>query len=234
MTTPFVVGAYAILPPERAEHGSFYAALPAWVTGLEIPWKLEVGMDPDPAWFAAQVARFTDSVLTLIPATMVSIGSDPWFGLASPDADGRAAALAMAREALDAVERLHEDAGAAVVRWVHVHSGPSDRAESGPFERSLGELADDFARVGVRPVIEHCDATAGVGPGEKRFLTLADAHLPLSTDEPASLMTPAHVAACVAAAGGAELYRGAKVQAPASASVAERVGMLGRIRAAMV
>ncbi|NLE18762.1 MAG: DUF4862 family protein, partial [Propioniciclava sp.] len=62
----------------------------------------------------------------------------------------------------------------------------------------------------------------------------ADAHLPLSTDEPASLMTPAHVAACVAAAGGAELYRGAKVQAPASASVAERVGMLGRIRAAMV
>ena len=297
MTTPFVVGAYAILPPERAEHGSFYAALPAWVTGLEIPWKLEVGMDPDPAWFAAQVARFTDSVLTLIPATMVSIGSDPWFGLASPDADGRAAALAMAREALDAVERLHEDAGAAVVRWVHVHSGPSDRAESGPFERSLGELADDFARVGVRPVIEHCDAAAGVGPGEKRFLTLADeaavasevgaavtlnwgrsvleshdpgapraqvaelvaagllgglmfsgaggeatqyggpwadAHLPLSTDEPASLMTPAHVAACVAAAGGAELYRGAKVQAPASASVAERVGMLGRIRAAMV
>ena len=174
MTAPFVVGAYAILPPERAEHGSFYAALPAWVTGLEIPWKLEVGMDPDPAWFAAQVARFTDSVLTLIPATMVSIGSDPWIGLASPDADGRAAALAMAREALDAVERLHEDAGAAVVRWVHVHSGPSDRAESGPFERSLGELADDFARVGVRPVIEHCDAAAGVGPGEKRFLTLAD------------------------------------------------------------
>ena len=62
----------------------------------------------------------------------------------------------------------------------------------------------------------------------------ADAHLPLLTDEPASLMKPAHVAACVAAAGGAELYRGAKVQAPASASVAERVGMLGRIRAAMV
>ena len=75
MTTPFVVGAYAILPPERAEHGPFHAALPTWVTGLEIPWKLDVGLDPDPAWFAAQAARFTDSVLTLIPATMASISS---------------------------------------------------------------------------------------------------------------------------------------------------------------
>ena len=47
-------------------------------------------------------------------------------------------------------------------------------------------------------------------------------------------MTPAHVAACLAAASGRELYRGAKVQVPATASVPERIAMIGRVRAAMM
>ncbi len=293
--TPFVVGAYAAIPADRAGAETFYAALPASVSGIEIPYR--DALDADPAWLATQVARFTDSVVTLIPGTMGRIAADPAFGLASADADGRADALASVREALAAIEQLHADAGAAVVRWVHVHSAPTDRADADAFARSLAELAPLFESAGLGLVVEHCDAASGVGPGEKRFLALADevaaasavgarvtvnwgrsvvethdpdtarqhiaalveagclggvmfsgagpdatqygpvwgdAHLPLSVDEPTSLMTPAHVAACLAAASGRELYRGAKVQVPATASVPERIAMIGRVRAAMM
>lgn len=295
MTIPFVVGAYAGIPADRAGREQFYAALPSWVTGLEIPFR--GSLDADPAWLAGQVARFGDSVVTLIPGTMGRIAEDPTFGLASGDVAGRAAALAYVGEALAAIERLHADAGVRVVRWVEVHSAPTDAADAGAFVRSLGELAPALEAAGIGLVIEHCDAAAGVGPGEKRFLSLADelraaaetgarltlnwgrsvlethdpasarehvaaaaaagllagvmfsgtgpeataygtpwadVHLPLSTDEPASLMTPARVAECIAAAGGREEYRGVKIQAPAEASVPERIAMIGRIRAAMV
>lgn len=295
MTIPFVVGAYAGIPADRAGQEQFYAVLPSWVTGLEIPFR--GSLDAGPAWLAGQVARFGDSVVTLIPGTMGRIAADPTFGLASADAGGRYEALAYAREALEAIERLHDDAGAQVVRWVEFHSAPTDAADADAFVRSLAELAPVFEAAGLGLVVEHCDAVSGVGRGEKRFLSLdeelraaaeagarvtinwgrsvlethepasardhvaatakagllggvmfsgvgpdatayggpwGDVHLPLSTDEPVSLMTPARVAACIAAAGGCEQYRGVKIQVPAQEPVPERIAMIGRIRAAML
>lgn len=57
----------------------------------------------------------------------------------------------------------------------------------------------------------------------------ADAHLPLDTDEPTSLMTAQHVKECLQAAAGTELYRAAEVQVPQEASVARRLEIVGSV-----
>ena len=295
MTVPVIVGAYAAVPADRPGQEAFYAHLPSWVTGIEIPYR--AALDADPAWLAAQLrGRFDQSVVTAIPATMGRLAADPHVGLASPDAAGRAAALAFVREILAAVDALHADAGARLVRRLQVHSAPTDHADRDAFARSLDALLPEVADAGLELVVEHCDAGSGAGPGEKRFLDLADelaavadtpiritvnwgrsvvethdpdtprrhvaalvaagrlgglmfsgagpdatvygpawadAHLPLAPDEPTSWLTAARVAACVAAASGRETYRGIKIQAPATASVAQRIAMIERVHAAM-
>ena len=57
----------------------------------------------------------------------------------------------------------------------------------------------------------------------------ADLQLPLSTDEPASLMTPQRVAECLAASGDQPAYVGAKVKAPAGADVETRLGIISAV-----
>ena len=62
----------------------------------------------------------------------------------------------------------------------------------------------------------------------------ADAHLPLSADEPTSLMDREAVATCLRAAGAALRYRGAKVQTPHGADVARRLDVIGNVVAAVL
>lgn len=57
----------------------------------------------------------------------------------------------------------------------------------------------------------------------------ADTHLPLSVDEPSSLLTPRRVRDFIAAGGGTEDYRGVKIQVPADAGVEARVAMIARV-----
>ena len=95
------------------------------------------------------------------------------FGLASPDDDGRAQALAYTRSLLEAVDRLHEAAGEQLVTRVELHSAPHHQATPEAFHASLSELSEDFASRGLGMIVEHCDAEGGVGPSEKAFLTLA-------------------------------------------------------------
>lgn len=298
MTVTTVVGAYAAMPQEVADQEKFYDALEAtgWVDGIEIPYR--DALDADPARLARRmVGRFPHSVVTAIPGTMGHVGSDPDFGLASPEEEGRQRALTWSRGLLDAVRELHDAAGSRVVRRVEVHSAPSRRADVDAFRTSLGELAEPFAAEGLEIVVEHCDAVGGVGPGEKEFLSLddeitavtgtparvtinwgrsvveshdtdrptrqvarlaaagqlggvmfsgagpeatqygpvwGDAHLPLVIDEPTSLLTPELVAAVMAAAHGTQTYQGIKIQTPATATVAQRIGMLEHIHRAMV
>ena len=56
-----------------------------------------------------------------------------------------------------------------------------------------------------------------------------DAHLPHADDEPSSLLDDRAVTACLAAAEGAETFRAVKIQAPADASVEERLALIGRL-----
>jgi hypothetical protein len=62
----------------------------------------------------------------------------------------------------------------------------------------------------------------------------ADAHLPLSADEPTSLMDPEAVATCLRAAGAAVRYRGVKVQTPHGADVPRRLDVIGNAVAAVL
>ncbi|WP_240333977.1 DUF4862 family protein [Rothia sp. ZJ932] len=57
----------------------------------------------------------------------------------------------------------------------------------------------------------------------------ADAHLPLTADEPTSLMDAAEVARCLEIVADAPRYVGAKIQAPKTASVDQRIAMISNI-----
>lgn len=57
----------------------------------------------------------------------------------------------------------------------------------------------------------------------------ADAHLPLTGDEPTSLMDETAVEQCLEAAGGACTYTGAKVQVPTGSSIQRRVDMIRNV-----
>ncbi|MEU9320048.1 DUF4862 family protein [Streptomyces sp. NPDC048295] len=71
---------------------------------------------------------------------------------------------------------------------------------------------------------------SGAGPTANEYGgPWADAHLPLTEDEPTSLMDADEVRRCLRAAQGAISYAGAKIQVPADAAVDERLAMLGRV-----
>ncbi|MFJ6461576.1 DUF4862 family protein [Streptomyces sp. NPDC091387] len=291
-----LVGAYAALPSLRADQEEFYDGLAGRgiADGLEIPFR--DGLGEDVPWLAAQMrGRFTRSVITLIPGTMMRVGATGVFGLASGDQDGRRAALAFLREARIAAEEVNQLTGEQSVAALHIHTAPSTTAVGEMFARSLDEIAASEPAAGgwsTRLVLEHCDAYAPTVPGEKRFLPLedeialareggigitinwgrsaieaqdparplvqierlasegllegvmfsgagpaaneyggpwADAHLPLTEDEPTSLMDADEVRRCLRAAEGAFSYAGAKIQVPADATVDERLAWVGHV-----
>ncbi|MFF1925038.1 DUF4862 family protein [Streptomyces sp. NPDC058221] len=291
-----LVGAYAALPSLRGDQEHFYDGLAGRgiADGLEIPFR--DGLGADIRWLAAQVrGRFTRSVITLIPGTMVRVGACGTFGLASGDHDGRRAALAFLREARIAAEELNQLTGEQSVSAIHIHTAPSKTAVGAMFARSLDEIAASAPAAGpwsTRLVLEHCDAYAPTVPGEKQFLPLedeiplareggigitvnwgrsaieaqdagrplaqirrlvsegllegvmfsgagpaanefggpwADAHLPLTEDEPTSLMDADEVRRCLRAAAGAFSYAGAKIQAAGDATVEERLTTVGHV-----
>jgi hypothetical protein len=175
----YIVGAYAITPAALADEEALLAGLAAMpaVRGLELPFTGALHRS-DEAWLFARLRPGWDYVVTLIPGTMGRLAGDRHFGLASADAAGRQAALAMARDAQAAVARLNQAAGRAAVIAVELHSAPSRGAAGGvgegeAFARSLAEIASwDWG--GARLVVEHCDAHRPGHPQHKGFLSLAD------------------------------------------------------------
>nr|WP_322986182.1 DUF4862 family protein [Streptomyces sp. S584] len=178
-----LVGAYAALPPQRADQEHFYEGLAdrGMADGLELPFR--DGLGEDVRWLAARMrGRFTRSVITLIPGTMMRVGASGTFGLASGDHDGRQAALAFVREARVAAEELNQLTGEQSVSALHIHTAPSATAVGEMFARSLEELTASAPAEGdwsTRLVLEHCDAYSPAVPGEKRFLSLEE-EIPLA------------------------------------------------------
>ncbi|PWH05244.1 DUF4862 domain-containing protein [Brachybacterium endophyticum] len=172
--TPLLIGAYAALPAAEDRPG-FYAGLREHLgaTGLEVPTQHllagEGGSIEDLARLLED--RFPDSVLTAIPGTMQHVAADPSFGLASPDEDGRRAALAYTAGLLSAADAVNQRIGSAHVRRVQIQSAPSGRADADAFPRSLADLE---VPEGIDLVIEHCDAANDRVAGEKRFLSLRE------------------------------------------------------------
>ena len=179
----YLVGAYAISPAgdawnEPAER-ELYEGLktsPA-VRGLEVPFTGTLHRH-DEAWLLRNVRKDWDFVVTLIPGTMGTLGTNKHFGLASTDEAGRKAALEMARSANAAIKRLNAAVGRNAVIAVEVQSAPSQGPAGGTgaataFADSLADIAA-WDWQGARIVIEHCDAFHAGHPQHKGFLSLTD------------------------------------------------------------
>lgn len=285
----FVVGAYASQPSDDAGQREYYDVLAntGWVDGLEVPYP---GQFDRPEFLGELLAeRFTHSVLTAIPGTMVNVWDDPTFGLASPDDAGRTKALKFTEDLHKALTGIHQNFGH-VFDWVALHSAPTQTCNPDAFVRSLKEIKQwDWGTTKI--TIEHCDERSTSHTPEKGFLLLEeeleiakelginvslnwgrsavgsrgdvapnehikqaaasgllagvlfsgasseetiygpvwiDGHLPLSTDEPASLMTPEQVLTGAKAAGDVT-YLGAKCCVPKEASIEKRLSMIENI-----
>lgn len=174
-----LVGAYAASPAfahwDAALERTFYDGLDAVpeVRGLELPWTGTLHPHDD-GWLLAHFPRRFDAVLTAIPGTMRRLQTDPGYGLASTDPDGRGAAVREALALRDAARRLDDACGRAAVVAVELPSAPRATGTADALRRSLGELVEAGGWDATAIVVEHCDAFAADRPVEKGFLTVAD------------------------------------------------------------
>ena len=174
VATPFVIGAYASLPVETVDQETYYAELGTlpWCNGLEVPFKET--LHDDVAWLAARMAEsFTTNILTPIPGVMGRLGSNPAYGLASTDPDGRAAAFAHLTAANDAVRDFNDRLGHRFFTHVALHSAPKAAADKDAFAESLATVLE-WDWDGAICVVEHCDAYNPELAPQKGFLTLDD------------------------------------------------------------
>lgn len=173
MSSPLIVSAYPLSPAfanwdpaveDEVLHG--LAAMPG-VTTLEVPWI--DGIHPhDSEWFLANVPDVA-LALTPLPFVMRRLAT-PGYGIASPDDDGRAAAVADLRRVAEDVATITERSAARVAA-VELHTAPRGAADADALARSLAEIAAlDWS--GARLVIEHCDAHVPGQTPEKGFLSL--------------------------------------------------------------
>ncbi|WP_426766183.1 DUF4862 family protein [Pseudarthrobacter sp. 1G09] len=186
-----ILSSYAAAPaldgwnPE-AEAAFLHAAarLPG-VSGLEIPFYPTGRLHKyDGDWFLEQVRHLPDHltfVVTTIPDTMSRLDGSSDFGLASPTAAGRQAAVARGAAAAGAVRSLNAVLGRRAVVAVHLfsaprtvpHGVPAGGAGTGPLAASLEQLAT-FGWDGARTVLEHCDAAKPGQTPVKGFLNLEE------------------------------------------------------------
>ena len=173
--TPVLLSAYPLSPAHARWDPALEAALlpelcalPG-VTGLEVPWMGAVHPH-DPSWLLAHVPA-VPLAFTALPFVMRRLGEDSAYGLASPQAEGRAAAVADLRRVADDVARLTAESAASVA-VVMLHTAPRGNGDGDALSRSLEEVAA-FDWSGARLVIEHCDAAVPGQAPEKGFLPLA-------------------------------------------------------------
>lgn len=188
---PLLVSSYAVSPAHatwdpdlEAELLPALCALPD-VVGLEVPWI--GGLHPhDPGWFLRHVPAAAELAVTPLPWVMKRCAADARYGIASPDEDGRRAAIADLRAVARDVRRIDHDTDASVT-VVALHTAPQGGGDRARLAASLAEISGwDWA--GARLVIEHCDAAVSGHPWEKGFLTLDDElGAMLSVDAPLAL-----------------------------------------------
>lgn len=180
------LGAYAIAPPPetdggRAERELYDALGDVPFDAYELPLVAEglPGLELD--WVRARVPEDRDLVVTAIPRTMVRLGRDASYGLASSDEDGRQAALADLAVVRDLALRLADASGRRRVLAIEVHSAPGPDGMNGrggapgsseAFARSLVEIAS--WGLGARVVVEHCDRLVEGQVPEKGFFPVVD------------------------------------------------------------
>lgn len=178
------LGAYALAPSAQARGGT--AELEMFDALREIPFDAyELPLVPeglpglDVAWVRERIPEERDLVITAIPRTMVRLGHDASYGLASSDEEGRRAALNDLAVVRDLAARLADASGRRRVLAIAVHSAPGPDGANGrggapgsaeALTRSLVEIAGWGS--GARIVIEHCDRLVAGRQPEKGFFSV--------------------------------------------------------------
>ena len=173
MTIPFIIGAYASHPALELQEDYYkLLAQQPWISGLEMPYPGQIATDNE-LLAGLLAANWDFNTVTAIPGTMQNVGKDANFGLASPDRDGREAALAFTRQLREDLGKLCEHADRNVVTRIEVHSAPTRTADGDAFRRSL-EVLREWDWYGARLVIEHCDRFIPEQKPEKGFLSIEE------------------------------------------------------------
>lgn len=179
----YYIGAYATSPclyqwnPDLETHYFNGIKKLNSVKGLEHPfWGSLHKFDDE--WFLNNIKKEWDYCFTCIPGTMVEIGNNPHFGLASDEIEGRIAAIEFIKKANNAVNKLNNYLGREAVNIVQLHSAPNRSVKDAnsskeSFYDSLSEIVK-WNWYGANLVVEHCDAWTGIDKPEKGFLGLED------------------------------------------------------------
>lgn len=170
-----VLGAYALEPSAdsfAAQENEWFDLLSGidGAGGLEVPYRAGKLHPTGTARLANLLPSGWRIVVTMLPPTMAGLRASASYGLASPDENGRAAALADVRGALDEARRLADASGEQMVVGMHLTSAPRGHGSPQALTRSLADLADGAEQ--VRLFIEHCDSWQADRAPEKGFLTL--------------------------------------------------------------
>jgi hypothetical protein len=171
-----IVGAYAASPAEADQDEWFeaLAGLPGFA-GLEMAYQDGLRPHGDEA-VLSRLRPEWDLVLTGVPCSASRSRVDGAYGIASPVADGRSAAIADIRAMFECAQRIHDRVGRGAVVAVEVQSAPNRAIGTGTAEAlaaSLSEIAT-WEWGSTRIVVEHCDAFVPSHPSEKGFLSLDD------------------------------------------------------------
>ena len=173
-----VLGTYALAwGRSAAEHAQVVDAVAkeSLVDGLEVPWTGSPAM-PDLVDVLRTSRLDWQVVITCLPRTLAQLAPRPRFGLASPDPDGRQAALTDAASLRSAVASLNDAVGRSAVSAIEVHSAPAP--QDAPSARTA--LARSFDTItgwdwdGAQILLEHVDAKVPDHVPSKGFLSLED------------------------------------------------------------
>lgn len=173
-----VIAGYSAAPREEREYRDYYARLAEEdrIEGVELAFN-GGGAEAEIALLRTIVPQRWMFVLTAIPLTMQAWQRDHRYGLASRDADGRAAALDDAAGLSAAVRAANEAAGRRAVLAVEIHSAPTASDDGAPdggaLAASLARIAD-MAWDGAAVLVEHCDAHVEGQAPAKGYLPLGD------------------------------------------------------------
>ena len=174
-----VLGAYALFAgvPDDDLVGAYRSLAQLTTAGaLEIPLDEALGQRASLGHLRrglpAVVPDTWDVVITCIPTVMRQLHTDPGYGLASTNPDGRKAAVADVTRALELARTTAQQSGRRRVRAIEVHSAPSGGSPAA-LERSLDELLTLDGADAVLAV-EHCDAPRPGRQAEKGFLELGE------------------------------------------------------------
>ena len=132
-----VLGAYALFAGVPVDDlGGAYRSLAelTMIGALEIPLAdalgENAGLGSMRRGLPGVVADKWDLVITCVPTVMGRLGVEPTYGLASVHPDGREAAVADVRRALEVAREAAQHSGRRRVRAIEVHSAPRRAAAS--------------------------------------------------------------------------------------------------------